>query len=43
MEQHAYILYVAGNSDLAARALANFDRIVRAGRILFFEDRGYTP
>jgi circadian clock protein KaiB len=29
MDQQAYILFVAGDSDLAARALANFDRLVR--------------
>lgn len=30
MEQHSYTLYVAGDGDLAARARANFDRLVRA-------------
>lgn len=30
MEQYVFTLYVAGESDLAARALANFDRLVRA-------------
>ncbi len=30
MDQYTFTLYVAGNSDLAARALANFDRIIRA-------------
>lgn len=27
---HQFTLYIAGDSDLAARALANFDRVVRA-------------
>lgn len=30
MEQHSFTFYVAGNTDLAIRALANFDRLVRA-------------
>jgi circadian clock protein KaiB len=30
MEQHTYTLYVAGDGELAARAHANFDRLVRA-------------
>src|SRR5215213_4043549 len=30
MEQHSFILYVAGDGDLTARARANFDRLVRA-------------
>ncbi|WP_425615175.1 circadian clock KaiB family protein [Anatilimnocola sp. NA78] len=29
MEQYSFTLYVAGSADLAARALANFDRYVR--------------
>jgi circadian clock protein KaiB len=29
MEHHAFIFFVAGGSELAARALANFDRVVR--------------
>jgi len=32
MDRHSYTLYVAGGSDLAARALANFERLVR-GRL----------
>jgi circadian clock protein KaiB len=30
MDHHTFTLYVAGGSDLATRALANFDRFVRA-------------
>jgi circadian clock protein KaiB len=30
MEDHTFILYVAGDGELAARARANFDRLVRA-------------
>jgi circadian clock protein KaiB len=29
MEQHTFTLYVAGDGELAARARANFDRLVR--------------
>jgi circadian clock protein KaiB len=30
MDQQTFTLYVAGDGELAARALANFDRLVRA-------------
>jgi circadian clock protein KaiB len=30
MESHNFILYVAGDGELTARARANFDRIIRA-------------
>ena len=30
MHHYTFTLYVAGDSDLAARALANFDRVIRA-------------
>ncbi|MBY0229993.1 MAG: hypothetical protein K2W96_11985, partial [Gemmataceae bacterium] len=30
MTRHAFTLYIAGGSDLAARALANFERVVKA-------------
>jgi circadian clock protein KaiB len=30
IEHYLFTLYVAGESELAARALANFDRLVRA-------------
>ncbi len=30
MEQYTFTLYVAGDGDLATRALANFDRLIRA-------------
>jgi circadian clock protein KaiB len=30
MEHHTFILYVAGDGELAARARANFDRLIRA-------------
>lgn len=29
MDQHAFIFFVAGGSELAVRALANFDRVIR--------------
>jgi circadian clock protein KaiB len=32
MDHYAFTLYVAGDGDLAARAVANFDRVVR-GRL----------
>jgi circadian clock protein KaiB len=30
MEHHTFILYLAGDGELAARARANFDRVIRA-------------
>lgn len=30
MKDHTFILYVAGDGELAARACANFDRLIRA-------------
>jgi circadian clock protein KaiB len=30
MEEHTFILYVAGDGELTARARANFDRLIRA-------------
>jgi circadian clock protein KaiB len=30
MDQYTFTLYVAGDSELTARALANFDRLIRA-------------
>ncbi len=30
MEQYTFTLYVAGDSELTARARANFDRVIRA-------------
>lgn len=30
MDHYIFTLYVAGESELAARALANFDRLIRA-------------
>jgi circadian clock protein KaiB len=30
MDHYSFTLYVAGESELAARALANFDRLIRA-------------
>ncbi|SRR5579883_3125169 len=30
MEDYTFILYVAGDGELAARARANFDRLIRA-------------
>lgn len=30
MERQCYLLFVAGESDLSVRALANFDRLIRA-------------
>lgn len=30
MEDYAFILYVAGDGELTARARANFDRLIRA-------------
>ncbi len=30
MDQYTFVLYVAGSSDLAARALANFERVIRS-------------
>jgi circadian clock protein KaiB len=32
MEQHTFTLYVAGDGELTARALANFERVIR-GRL----------
>jgi circadian clock protein KaiB len=29
MDQHAFTLFIAGGTELASRALANFDRLVR--------------
>lgn len=30
MKEHTFILYVAGDGELATRARANFDRLIRA-------------
>jgi circadian clock protein KaiB len=30
MEHHTYVLYVAGDGELAVRARANFDRLIRS-------------
>ena len=29
MDQHAFTLFIAGGTELASRALANFDRLIR--------------